>query len=309
MPDLSFAETQALAKLAELFYSFLPASGAKYTWREVAHQHDLLKYWGGAGTQMGMSKQPAINHLFKQTFVFQRGKFCDLLITAVSGGIEYRGRKGEPITRAEIDSINAALLTLQFKIPELHDLTFLGGLVAGQARGPVEKPTHAASGSELEDLRRRFLELLAEQNPQKRGFTFERFLCDLFRAHGLFPSGSFRVLGEQIDGSIDWYADTILVEARWRQEPANTQDLYGLRGKCEKSEWTRGLFISIYGFADEVGRTFSAGKRANIITMDGQDLVLILEGHWALLDAIRYKMRSVGESSNVIAPLSKASQG
>jgi hypothetical protein len=37
---------------------------------------------------------------------------------------------------------------------------------------------------------------------QRRGFEFERFLKDLFEAHNLAPRSSFRLLGEQIDGSL-----------------------------------------------------------------------------------------------------------
>ena len=42
---------------------------------------------------------------------------------------------------------------------------------------------------------------VAEHQPQKRGFEFERFLNAMFAAYGLSPRSSFRLVGEQIDGS------------------------------------------------------------------------------------------------------------
>ena len=83
--------------------------------------------------------------------------------------------------------------------------------------------------------------MFAEADPQKRGYKFESFLNELFHIHGLAPRSSFRVAGEQIDGSFEWNGNTFMVEARWRAQPANAADLLVLRGKAEKSDWTRGL--------------------------------------------------------------------
>lgn len=41
MPTISLTETQALAELADLMYTFLPGSGAIYTWREAAVEHGV----------------------------------------------------------------------------------------------------------------------------------------------------------------------------------------------------------------------------------------------------------------------------
>ena len=47
-----------------------------------------------------------------------------------------------------------------------------------------------------------------------RGFEFERFLGTLFEAHGLAPRSSFRLVGEQIDGSFDFGGDIYLEPIR-----------------------------------------------------------------------------------------------
>ena len=53
--------------MADLLYSFLPRSGAKYTWREAAAEHGLEEFWGGG------SKLPAITQLLEATFERRRG--------------------------------------------------------------------------------------------------------------------------------------------------------------------------------------------------------------------------------------------
>jgi hypothetical protein len=266
------------------------------------------------GFWTGGSKLPAITALLTKTFERRRDRFCDLVLTAVREGVQYRIRKGDPLTRAEVERVNTAVWQLGFGIPELHDSQFLNGLVsADKGSGTVipkpSPPAQPAWPQEREKLHSRFLTLIAEPNAQARGYAFEHFLNDLFRLNGLAPRDSFRVAGEQIDGSFEWQGQVVLMEARWRQTAADAPDLYILRTKVEgKSDWTRGLFISIHGFSTPASATFSKGKRANLVTMDGQDLILILEGHWTLQDAIRVKFRHAGETGDVVFPLAQATQ-
>jgi len=56
---------------------------------------------------------------------------------------------------------------------------------------------------------------ISQLEPQPRGFAFEKFLKDLFEAHGLAPRASFRLQGEQIDGSFQLSSETYLLEAKW----------------------------------------------------------------------------------------------
>src|SRR5262249_52000529 len=212
----------------------------------------------------------------------------------------YGMKKGEPVTREEVQKLNALVRQVGFGIPELLDQKFLDGLpskplpsAAASVAAVRPQPDPQAEArkklaEEMERLRQRFLVLLAEKNTQARGYAFEGFLNDLFRVNGLAPREPFRVVGEQIDGSFEWQSHVFLLEARWRQDAADAPDLYVLRGKVEgKSDWTRGLFISINGFSSLAADTFSKGRRANLITLDGQDMMLILEQRCSLEDAIR----------------------
>lgn len=307
MPTPSLAETQALAEIATLLYPFLPGSGAKYTWRNAAAECDVEAFW------VPGSKLPAITELLSATFKRRQDRFCALLLTAVREGIKYRIKKGSPVTLDEINRLNTLIRQIGFAIPELHDQHFLNGLQSSQPTGGVTTtpkpppPIEPVWPQEREKLRTQFLALLGEPNAQARGYAFEQFLNELFRLNGLAPREPFRVVGEQLDGSFEWQGQVFLLEARWRQAAADAPDLYVLRAKVEgKSDWTRGLFLSVNGFSTLASETFSKGKRANLITMDGQDLILILEGHWVIQEAIRAKLRHAGETGEVVLPLANA---
>ena len=114
--------------------------------------------------------------------------------------------------------------------------------------------------------------------PQSRGYALERYLNKLFEAHGLEPRGSFKIVGEQIDGSFLLYKEVYLLEAKWTNKKIDKGDLVIFNEKVSsKSGFTRGLFISYAGFTDEALATFSHGRTVNTILMTVQDLSIALE--------------------------------
>ena len=62
---------------------------------------------------------------------------------------------------------------------------------------PAQSRIDEAIASSLAD---RLLQL-SKLEPQPRGYAFEKFLKDMFDAYGLSSRASFRLQGEQIDGS------------------------------------------------------------------------------------------------------------
>ena len=89
------------------------------------------------------------------------------------------------------------------------------------------------------------LRQVSRLDPQARGYAYERFLKDLFDANGLAARASFRLVGEQIDGSFVLAAETYLLEAKWKGLPIGAADLHAFNGKVEeKAAWSRGLFVS-----------------------------------------------------------------
>lgn len=171
------------------------------------------------------------------------------------------------------------------------------------------RDSHPLPQEKMEAMRRLFQGVNSEPNHRKRGYRFEKFLNEFFGAHGLNPRGSFRVDGWQIDGAFEWEGDTYKVEARWRKVKANAGDLAKLRGSTLTSEWTRGLFISMSGFSHKAIQTHSKGERPNLIGMSGDDLKLILEGRWTLIDALRAKLRHTGVTGEIYCPLPEVNSG
>jgi len=138
---------------------------------------------------------------------------------------------------------------------------------------------------------------LSNLKPQERGFEFERFLRDLFEVNGLSPRSSFRIIGEQIDGSFELSNETYLLEAKWQNLPCGVAELHTFEGKLgEKAFWTRGLFISNSGFSSDGIAAFGRGKK--VICMDGFDLSEILRLCISLKEAISAKARRAAETGN-----------
>jgi hypothetical protein len=72
-----------------------------------------------------------------------------------------------------------------------------------------------ANQEELELLKREPIQL-RDMVPNPRGFAFEKFLRNVFMLFGLAPRSSFRLIGEQIDGSLQLDSEVYLIEAKWQ---------------------------------------------------------------------------------------------
>lgn len=180
------------------------------------------------------------------------------------------------------------------------------GRLAGQtvsASRPGARPSVApAFDRAQEDSLRAEMVALQTMEPHPRGFAFEKFLLRLFGFYQLEPRGSFRLLGEQIDGSFILGRETYLLEAKWHNERVDNGPLHTFHGKLEqKAAWTRGLFISYAGFTDGGLASFGVGKR--VICMDGLDLFEALDRHIPLDIVLEKKVRRVAEVGRTFVPV------
>ncbi len=138
---------------------------------------------------------------------------------------------------------------------------------------------------------------VSKLRPQERGYAFERFLKDLFDAYGLSSRASFRLIGEQIDGSFVMHNETYLVEAKWQNSQIGAAELHTFEGKLgEKAKWSRGLFISISGFSDDGLVAFGRGK--SVICVDGFDLSEVLTRKLSVVEVLSAKVRRAAETGN-----------
>jgi len=171
--------------------------------------------------------------------------------------------------------------------------------IGGKAdTSPAPKPTvvDRAVYRELHDA----LIALSPLDPQPRGYGFEKFLTKMFNSFGLNARGSFRLVGEQIDGSFELNGQTYLVEAKWQNQQTAVKDLHGFHGKIgEKAAWTRGLFVSYIGFSEDGLKAY--GRAKNIICMDGFDLSEVLRRELPLDGVLERKVRHAAETGQAFA--------
>jgi hypothetical protein len=298
---LSLSQTQALNELANHLYSFLPGKAHPFADQSISFQGiaanlSVSKFWPGG------SKLPAICQLMSNTLQYENNKFCPLLLEVVRRGMTYRQNKGNPITRQEVENLNELIAKIGFKIPELHDPKFLTSL-PGISQKTEERVAIKLTDHKVHELQTTLLKI-SSLSPQERGFTFQEFLTDLFEASSLAPRGSFRLIGEQIDGSFLFQDETYLMEATWRSIAVGQEELLAFSGKVAgKAEWSRGLFIGYSGFSQDGLEAFMRGKPTNIVCMDAFDLYCVLAGKLDLNNVLERKVRRAAETNQAFVPV------
>lgn len=140
----------------------------------------------------------------------------------------------------------------------------------------------------------------SETSKQNKGYEFEKYLRDLFGAAGLKPRESYRVKGEQIDGSIEFNGNVYLVEAKWTGGPVNRSDLVVFADKVSrKSKFTRGIFVSHSGYVENAVETYAIGKVPEIILIDMKEMTWALENGIDIEDVLSKKVRKLIEEGKI----------
>lgn len=308
---LTLKQSATVGRMAQVLYGFLPGSGDKrwkghVTFESVASELGLGDFWPGG------SKEPAIAALLERTLERRRDRFERLIVSIVQSGLTYRQKKGDPVRREEIDALNGLLLALEFKFPDLWDPSFLDSLsgdaldrardIAERAqRLEAESRSKGSQEARLSEMRDWFYALCLEKDRQKAGLDLERLLNEMFSLFDLEPRPPFRVVGEQIDGSVVMDHEVYLVEAKWTDPIIPESDLLIFREKIKgKSDFTRGFFISVRGFTSEALDSITRGKQPNFFLIEGYDLVVVLEGAKQLQEMLRFKLRKLTEEGRVL---------
>jgi hypothetical protein len=180
-------------------------------------------------------------------------------------------------------------------------------LTGGPSLSPLKehaKPTQSLVSVEtLAALRSRFLQI-SNSPPQKRGYALEKFLYDLFDAYRFNPRPSFRIVGEQIDGSIEFAHEIYLIEAKWQVEPIVQGDLAVLDSRVSgHSQIGRGIFITAGCFSVDGITAHERLRPSAMIGIDGQDLYYVLERALPLDEVLRRKLRWLVETGHFHYPV------
>ena len=304
MTSLSIQETQAVTQLSKVVYSFLPGKAHPYS--RVKVDFGLIAIEVGLGHLWpGGSKLPALQTLFEETLRTHRIKFPRLLLRIVQEGLKYRSRKGDPITQEEINYINYQTARLGIHIPEIMDPRFISSLPRRKtATAEVDKKPVLRKDIML-GLKNRFLQI-GQLKPQDRGYAFEKFLHDIFDLYNFNPRPSFRIIGEQIDGSIEFEHQYYLIEAKWQANSINEADILILDGRVSgHSGIGRGIFITCGSFSIDGIAAYQRLRPSSIFGIDGQDLYYILEKSLPLNEIIRRKIRRLVETGDFHYPVAK----
>lgn len=173
----------------------------------------------------------------------------------------------------------------------------------------IEKQRHDAylkSQNDRSALQSRFLGLMSEANAQSRGYLFESFLNDLFTLEGLAPRASFKIVGEQIDGSFAWRGRTNLVEAKWVRDPVAGAEFGAFSYKIDgKTADTRGLYISVNGYSETAIQGLNGKGALKFVCIDGAHIMRALYAGQTLLDILETVWRHADETGNAYLAISK----
>ncbi len=168
---------------------------------------------------------------------------------------------------------------------------------------PSEKPQPLVTRETLAALKNRFLEM-SNLPPQQRGYTLETFLHDLFAFYRFNPRPSFRIVGEQIDGSIEFAHEIYLIEAKWQVQPIAQADLAVLDSRVlGHSQIGRGIFITVGCFSPDGIAAHERLRPSAMIGIDGQDLFYVLEAALPLDEVLRRKVRWLVETGHFHYPV------
>lgn len=222
------------------------------------------------------------NSKAKRLRCFLRGATSALQLKALEALWEYR----QTMRRRHGDTAPPTPIEEEY-------IALMERLRAGRAPAPV------TTGRNIDQTKARILQTklleVSRLDVQPRGFAFEKFLRGLFEVSGLAPRASFRLVGEQIDGSFEVGSDTYLLEAKWTSTQIGATDLHAFNGKVsQKAAWARGLFISYSGFSADGLTAFGNSKQ--IICMDGRDLHEILDSGLGFGEFVTRKARHAAET-------------
>ena len=173
----------------------------------------------------------------------------------------------------------------------------LGGKPPEDVRSPGINPELSGIDAAVADDLHEKLIKVGGLEPQARGYAFEKFLKGLFDANKMAGRSSFRLIGEQIDGSFEFSGETYLLEAKWTNQQVNAADLRSFNAKVEdKAAWSRGLIVSNSGFSEDGLTAFGRGK--SVVCMDGLDVSEMLRNRYSLADVLARKVRRAAETGS-----------
>lgn len=223
----------------------------------------------------------------KQLWGFLEVAQTTAIIKALHALWEYR--EFIRLDRKDVEAVGNARARLNAILEKLGGKALPPDLATARTEVAQANP-YRPSESTLSDLDNEFRTIHAmDDTTQARGYAFERFLKRWFNAWNLEARGSFKLVGEQIDGSFLHRGLVYLIEARWRNVQTDASSLRSFQEKVgDRLEGSRGMFISYSGFTAEGLQAFYARR---VMMMDGMDIHEALRRRISLEEVIAAKYR------------------
>lgn len=164
-------------------------------------------------------------------------------------------------------------------------------------RAQVERQQTYRNG--IQGLKEEFQQI-SQLGPQARGYALEKLLTKAFIFFDIEARGSFRVMGEQIDGAFTLDGTEFLLEAKWQKELIPLSDILSFSGKVDfKLDNTLGLFVSIDGFQPNAVEKLNGLGRSKIILMTGSDLAAVFDAQISLKELLNRKKQHAAQTGEV----------
>lgn len=154
--------------------------------------------------------------------------------------------------------------------------------------------------ADLENAKKQFYALFAEQDPVRRGKLLEPALNDLFRISDILVSESFTRVGgngegiiEQIDGVVQLDGEFYLVEMKWWAEPLGPGEVSQHMVRVHSRGQSRGMFISASGYTGAAIDMCRQNLQTSVFVMfELKEIVMLLEGRNDLKWLLREKIKA-----------------
>lgn len=152
---------------------------------------------------------------------------------------------------------------------------------------------------DYKQIKKLLFDIESIENAQRKGYGFEKYLNYLFEVFGLKPRNSFKINGEQIDGSFDFENEIYLVEAKWHKNNIGVDDLRIFTDKIEqKSHFTRGVFISFSRCDNYVYQRYT-NNQARFIIIYVEELFIMCEQEINFNSLLENKLRALAEEGKI----------
>jgi hypothetical protein len=125
---------------------------------------------------------------------------------------------------------------------------------------------------------------------QQRGYAFEKIFTQLMRISGISVHEPFRIVGEQIDGAIQYKNHYYLLELKWTKEKAAHKEISSLYMKVEGKLEARGIFISMNGYSSEILESLPKGKKLTTLLFDGTHFANVIFGLYTFQQLLEHSI-------------------